>query len=135
MKEIVNSSVNKYSPFKVIKLDDRTWPAKQISKSPIWCSVDLRDGNQSLIEPMGMEKKLRFFSMLVNLGFKEIEIGSPSASDTEFLFVRELIEKKIIPDDVKIQVLTQAREHLIRRTFESVKGAKNVILHLYNFLQ
>ena len=132
MKEIVNSSVNKYSPFKVIKLDDRTWPAKQISKSPIWCSVDLRDGNQSLIEPMGMEKKLRFFSMLVNLGFKEIEIGFPSASDTEFLFVRELIEKNIIPDDVKIQVLTQAREHLIRRTFESVKGAKNVILHLYN---
>ena len=132
MKEIVNSSVNKYSPFKVIKLDDRTWPAKQISKSPIWCSVDLRDGNQSLIEPMGMEKKLRFFSMLVNLGFKEIEIGFPSASDTEFSFVRELIEKNIIPDDVKIQVLTQAREHLIRRTFESVKGAKNVILHLYN---
>ncbi len=132
MKEIVNSSVNKYSPFKVIKLDDRTWPAKQISKSPIWCSVDLRDGNQSLIEPMGMEKKLRFFSMLVNLGFKEIEIGFPSASDTEFSFVRELIEKNVIPDDVKIQVLTQAREHLIRRTFESVKGAKNVILHLYN---
>ena len=132
MKEIVNSSVNKYSPFKVIELDDRTWPAKQISKSPIWCSVDLRDGNQSLIEPMGMEKKLRFFSMLVNLGFKEIEIGFPSASDTEFSFVRELIEKNIIPDDVKIQVLTQAREHLIRRTFESVKGAKNVILHLYN---
>ena len=132
MKEIVNSSVNKYSPFKVIKLDDRTWPTKQISNSPIWCSVDLRDGNQSLIEPMGMEKKLRFFSMLVNLGFKEIEIGFPSASDTEFSFVRELIEKNVIPDDVKIQVLTQAREHLIRRTFESVKGAKNVILHLYN---
>jgi len=132
LKEIVNSSVNKYSPFKVIKLDDRTWPAKQINKSPIWCSVDLRDGNQSLIEPMGMEKKLRFFSMLVNLGFKEIEIGFPSASDTEFGFVRKLIEKNLIPDDVKIQVLTQAREHLIRKTFESVKGAKNVILHLYN---
>ena len=132
MKEIVNSSVNKYSPFKVIALDDRTWPTKQIIKSPIWCSVDLRDGNQSLIEPMGMEKKLRFFSMLVNLGFKEIEVGFPSASDTEFSFVRELIEKKLIPDDVKIQVLTQAREHLIKRTFESVKGAENVILHLYN---
>ncbi len=132
MKEIVNSSVNKYSPFKVISLDDRTWPTKQIKKSPIWCSVDLRDGNQSLIEPMGMEKKLRFFSMLVNLGFKEIEIGFPSASDTEFSFVRELIEKKLIPGDVKIQVLTQAREHLIKRTFESVKGAENVILHLYN---
>ena len=132
MKEIVNSSVNKYSPFKVIALDDRTWPTKQIIKSPIWCSVDLRDGNQSLIEPMGMEKKLRFFSMLVNLGFKEIEVGFPSASDTEFSFVRELIEKKLIPNDVKIQVLTQAREHLIKRTFESVKGAENVILHLYN---
>ena len=132
MKEIVNSSVNKYSPFKVIALDDRTWPTKQIIKSPIWCSVDLRDGNQSLIEPMGMEKKLRFFSMLVNLGFKEIEVGFPSASDTEFSFVRELIEKKLIPKDVKIQVLTQAREHLIKRTFESVKGAENVILHLYN---
>ena len=132
MKEIVNSSVNKYSPFKVISLDDRTWPTKQIKKSPIWCSVDLRDGNQSLIEPMGMEKKLRFFSMLVDLGFKEIEIGFPSASNTEFSFVRELIEKKLIPDDVKIQVLTQAREHLIKRTFESVKGAENVILHLYN---
>ena len=132
MKEIVNSSVNKYSPFKVISLDDRTWPTKQIKKSPIWCSVDLRDGNQSLIEPMGMEKKLRFFSMLVNLGFKEIEVGFPSASDTEFSFVRELIEKKLIPGDVKIQVLTQAREHLIKRTFESVKGAENVILHLYN---
>ena len=132
MKEIVNSSVNKYSPFKVIALDDRTWPTKQIIKSPIWCSVDLRDGNQSLIEPMGMEKKLRFFSMLVDLGFKEIEIGFPSASDTEFSFVRELIEKKLIPGDVKIQVLTQAREHLIKRTFESVKGAENVILHLYN---
>jgi len=132
LKEIVNSSINKYSPFKVIDLDDRTWPTQQIIKSPIWCSVDLRDGNQSLIEPMGMEKKLRFFSLLVDLGFKEIEVGFPSASDTEFNFVRELIEKNLIPEDVKIQVLTQAREHLIERTFESVKGAKNVIMHLYN---
>ena len=132
MKEIVNSSINKYSPFKVIDLDDRTWPTQQIVKSPIWCSVDLRDGNQSLIEPMGMEKKLRFFSLLIDLGFKEIEVGFPSASDTEFNFVRELIEKNLIPEDVKIQVLTQAREHLIERTFESVKGAKNVIMHLYN---
>ena len=132
MKEIINSSINKYSPFKVIDLDDRTWPTQQIVKSPIWCSVDLRDGNQSLIEPMGMEKKLRFFSLLVDLGFKEIEVGFPSASDTEFNFVRELIEKNLIPEDVKIQVLTQAREHLIERTFESVKGAKNVIMHLYN---
>ena len=132
MKEIVNSSINKYSPFKVIDLDDRTWPTQQIIKSPIGCSVDLRDGNQSLIEPMGMEKKLRFFSLLIDLGFKEIEVGFPSASDTEFNFVRELIEKNLIPEDVKIQVLTQAREHLIERTFESVKGAKNVIMHLYN---
>ncbi len=132
MKEIVNNSVNKYSSFKIINLDDRTWPTKQITKSPIWCSVDLRDGNQSLIEPMGMDKKLRFFSMLVDLGFKEIEIGFPSASDTEFNFVRELIDKDLIPDDVKIQVLTQARDHLIKRTFDSVRGAKNVILHLYN---
>jgi 2-isopropylmalate synthase len=132
LKEIVNSSINKYSPFKVIDLDDRTWPTQQIIKSPIWCSVDLRDGNQSLIEPMGMEKKLRFFSLLIDLGFKEIEVGFPSASDTEFNFVRELIEKNLIPEDVKIQVLTQAREHLIERTFESVKGAKNVIMHLYN---
>jgi 2-isopropylmalate synthase len=132
LKEIVNSSINKYSPFKVIDLDDRTWPTQQIVKSPIWCSVDLRDGNQSLIEPMGMEKKLRFFSLLIDLGFKEIEVGFPSASDTEFNFVRELIEKNLIPEDVKIQVLTQAREHLIERTFESVKGAKNVIMHLYN---
>ena len=132
MKEIINSSINKYSPFKVIDLDDRTWPTQQIIKSPIWCSVDLRDGNQSLIEPMGMEKKLRFFSLLVDLGFKEIEVGFPSASDTEFNFVRELVEKNLIPEDVKIQVLTQAREHLIERTFESVKGAKNVIMHLYN---
>ena len=132
MKEIVNSSINKYSPFKVIDLNDRTWPTQQIVKSPIWCSVDLRDGNQSLIEPMGMKKKLRFFSLLVDLGFKEIEVGFPSASDTEFNFVRELIEKNLIPEDVKIQVLTQAREHLIERTFESVKGAKNVIMHLYN---
>jgi len=132
LKEIINSSINKYSPFKVIDLDDRTWPTQQIIKSPIWCSVDLRDGNQSLIEPMGMEKKLRFFSLLVDLGFKEIEVGFPSASDTEFNFVRELVEKNLIPEDVKIQVLTQAREHLIERTFESVKGAKNVIMHLYN---
>lgn len=132
MKENINNPVSKYSAFKAVDLKDRTWPNNQISKPPIWCSVDLRDGNQSLIEPMGRERKLRFFSMLVELGFKEIEVGFPSASETEFNFVRELIEKNLIPEDVKIQVLTQARDHLIERTFESVKGAKNVILHLYN---
>ncbi|MDA9636263.1 2-isopropylmalate synthase [SAR86 cluster bacterium] len=128
----MNNPVSKYSAFKAVNLKDRTWPNNQITKPPIWCSVDLRDGNQSLIEPMGRERKLRFFSMLVELGFKEIEVGFPSASETEFNFVRELIEKNLIPEDVKIQVLTQARDHLIKRTFESVKGAKNVILHLYN---
>jgi 2-isopropylmalate synthase len=132
LKENINNPVSKYSAFKAVDLKDRTWPNNQISKPPIWCSVDLRDGNQSLIEPMGRERKLRFFSMLVELGFKEIEVGFPSASETEFNFVRELIEKNLIPEDVKIQVLTQARDHLIKRTFESVKGAKNVILHLYN---
>jgi 2-isopropylmalate synthase len=132
LKENINNPVSKYSAFKAVNLKDRTWPNNQISKPPIWCSVDLRDGNQSLIEPMGRERKLRFFSMLVELGFKEIEVGFPSASETEFNFVRELIEKNLIPEDVKIQVLTQARDHLIERTFESVKGAKNVILHLYN---
>ena len=132
MKDIINNSVSKYSAFKPIDLKDRTWPNNQIKKTPIWCSVDLRDGNQSLIEPMGLERKLRFFSMLIDLGFKEIEVGFPSASETEFNFVRELIDKNLIPNDVKIQVLTQARDHLIEKTFESVKGAKNVILHLYN---
>ena len=132
MKENINNPVSKYSAFGAVNLKDRTWPNNQITKPPIWCSVDLRDGNQSLIEPMGRERKLRFFSMLVELGFKEIEVGFPSASETEFNFVRELIENNLIPEDVKIQVLTQARDHLIERTFESVKGAKNVILHLYN---
>ncbi len=132
MKDIINNPVSKYSAFKPIDLKDRTWPNNQIKKSPVWCSVDLRDGNQSLIEPMGLDRKLRFFSMLIDLGFKEIEVGFPSASETEFNFVRELINKNLIPNDVKIQVLTQARDHLIEKTFESVKGAKNVILHLYN---
>jgi 2-isopropylmalate synthase len=132
LKDIINNPVSKYSAFKPIDLKDRTWPNNQIKKPPVWCSVDLRDGNQSLIEPMGLDRKLRFFSMLIDLGFKEIEVGFPSASETEFNFVRELINKNLIPNDVKIQVLTQARDHLIEKTFESVKGAKNVILHLYN---
>jgi len=132
MKKIDNSAISKYSPFEKINLKKRTWPSSQISKAPIWCSVDLRDGNQALIEPMGIEKKLRFFSMLVDLGFKEIEIGFPSASETEFGFVRKLIDENLIPSDVKIQVLSQAREHLIKKTFEATDGAKNVIFHLYN---
>ncbi len=132
MKKIDNSAISKYSSFEKIKLKNRSWPANQITNAPIWCSVDLRDGNQALIEPMGIEKKLRFFSMLIELGFKEIEIGFPSASETEFSFVRKLIDENLIPSDVKIQVLSQAREHLIKRTFEATEGAKNVIFHLYN---
>ena len=132
MKKIDNSAISKYSSFEKIKLKNRSWPTNQITDAPIWCSVDLRDGNQALIEPMGIEKKLRFFSMLIELGFKEIEIGFPSASETEFSFVRKLIDDNLIPSDVKIQVLSQAREHLIKRTFEATEGAKNVIFHLYN---
>ena len=132
MKKIDNSAISKYSSFEKIKLKNRSWPTNQISNAPIWCSVDLRDGNQALIEPMGIEKKLRFFAMLIELGFKEIEIGFPSASETEFNFVRKLIDDNLIPSDVKIQVLSQAREHLINRTFEATEGAKNVIFHLYN---
>jgi len=132
MKKIDNSAISKYSSFEKIKLKNRSWPTNQITNSPIWCSVDLRDGNQALIEPMGIEKKLRFFSMLIELGFKEIEIGFPSASETEFNFVRKLIDDNLIPSDVKIQVLSQAREHLIKRTFEATEDAKNVIFHLYN---
>ena len=132
MKKIDNSAISKYSSFEKIKLKNRSWPTNQITNAPIWCSVDLRDGNQALIEPMGIEKKLRFFSMLIELGFKEIEIGFPSASETEFKFVRKLIDDNLIPSDVKIQVLSQAREHLIKRTFEATEGAKNVIFHLYN---
>lgn len=122
----------KYKAFEPINLPDRQWPSKVIDKAPIWCSVDLRDGNQALIEPMGHERKLRMFRHLVELGFKEIEVGFPSASQTDFDFVRFLIEEGEIPDDVKIQVLTQSREELIRRTFESIKGAKQAIVHLYN---
>ena len=132
MKKIDNSGISKYSAFEKIELKNRSWPKNQITSAPIWCSVDLRDGNQALIEPMGIEKKLRFFSMLVELGFKEIEIGFPSASETEFSFVRKLVDDNLIPADVKIQVLSQAREHLINRTFEATEGAKNVIFHLYN---
>ena len=125
-------SFEKYIPFKQINLPDRQWPNNTITKAPIWCSVDLRDGNQALIVPMNLEEKLEFFHALCDMGFKEIEIGFPSASETEYEICRELIENNHIPDDVTIQVLVQAREHLIRKTFEAVKGAKNVIVHFYN---
>jgi 2-isopropylmalate synthase len=124
--------VEKYKPFTPIDLPDRTWPGKVITKSPTWCSVDLRDGNQALIEPMGPERKLKMFKTLCDMGFKEIEIGFPSASDTDFDFCRKIIDEGLIPDDVVIQVLTQAREELIRRTFEAVDGSKQAIVHLYN---
>ena len=125
-------SFQKYIPFKQINIPDRTWPDKTITKAPIWCSVDLRDGNQALVDPMNLEEKLEFFHALCDMGFKEIEIGFPSASETEYEICRELIEKNHIPDDVTIQVLVQAREHLIHKTFEAIKGAKNVIVHFYN---
>lgn len=121
-----------YVPFERVSLPDRQWPEKIIDKAPIWCSVDLRDGNQALITPMGIEEKLKFFHTLVDCGFKEIEVGFPSASETEYEILRTLIEGKHIPDDVTVQVLVQAREELIRKTFEAVRGAKNVIIHFYN---
>jgi 2-isopropylmalate synthase len=124
--------IEKYRAFQQIDLPNRTWPSKTITKAPLWCSVDLRDGNQALIEPMGHERKLRMFRALVAMGFKEIEVGFPSASQTDFDFTRFLIEEGEIPDGVTIQVLTQAREELISRTFESIKGAKRAIVHLYN---
>ncbi len=123
---------SKYTPFPPVGLTDRQWPNRVITKPPIWMSTDLRDGNQALFEPMNVERKLRMFRMLCDIGFKEIEVAFPSASETEFTFVRRLIEEKRIPDDVTIEVLTQAREHLIRRTFESLKGARQAIVHVYN---
>ncbi|HEY8242435.1 MAG TPA: 2-isopropylmalate synthase, partial [Casimicrobiaceae bacterium] len=122
----------KYRPMAPIEIADRTWPGKTITRPPIWCSVDLRDGNQALIEPMDAERKLRMFNLLVKMGYKEIEVGFPAASQTDFDFVRLLVEEKRIPDDVTVQVLTQAREPLIKRTYESLKGAKRAIMHLYN---
>ena len=122
----------KYKKFETVKLKDRTWPDNEITKAPIWCSVDLRDGNQALITPMNIEEKIEMFQMLVNMGFKEIEVGFPSSSQIEYDFLRALIDRHLIPDDVTVQVLTQAREHLIRRTFESLKGLKKAIVHIYN---
>ena len=122
----------KYKKFETINYTERTWPNKQITKAPIWCSVDLRDGNQALITPMNIDEKVEFFKLLVNMGFKEIEVGFPSSSQIEYDFLRKLIDDNLIPDDVTVQVLTQAREHLIRRTFESLKGLKRAIVHVYN---
>ena len=123
---------HRYTAFTPVVLTDRTWPEKQMTKAPKWCSVDLRDGNQALIDPMDVPRKLAMFHLLVKMGYKEIEVGFPSASQTDFDFVRKIIEESLIPDDVTIQVLTQAREPLIRRTFESIKGAKQAVVHLYN---
>ena len=125
-------NVEKYKAFEPVPAFKRTWPDKLITKAPLWCSVDLRDGNQALINPMGVEQKLEFFDILVRLGFKEIEVGFPAASDTEFNFMRRLIEENHVPEDVTLQVLCQAREPLIKRTFESLKGCKKAIFHLYN---
>ena len=128
----VNDKHTKYKPSESVSLNKRTWPSKAITKPPTWCSVDLRDGNQALVEPMDTTRKLRMFETLVSMGFKEIEIGFPSASDTDFQFCRHLVDKQLIPDDVTVQVLTQAREHLIDKTFEALEGCKSAILHLYN---
>ena len=129
---MLQQPASKYRPFAPVGLKDRTWPDAVLTKAPIWLSTDLRDGNQALIEPMSVERKLEMFQLLVNIGFKEIEVGFPSASQTEFNFVRRLIEENLIPDDVSIQVLTQARESLIRRTIESLQGVKKAIIHVYN---
>ncbi|HEY0835061.1 MAG TPA: 2-isopropylmalate synthase [Azospirillum sp.] len=123
---------SKYTPFPPVSLPDRQWPNRTLDKAPIWCSVDLRDGNQALIEPMGSERKRAMFDLLLRMGFKEIEVGFPAASQTDFDFCRDLIDSGAIPDDVTIQVLTQSREELIRRTFEGIKGAKRAVVHLYN---
>ncbi len=129
---VMKQGYEKYIPFQPVALPDRQWPDKIIEKAPIWCSVDLRDGNQALVNPMNLEEKLAFFQTLVDIGFKEIEVGFPSASETEYEILRTLIDRRLIPDDVTIQVLVQARPHLIHKTFEAIRGAKNVIIHFYN---
>lgn len=122
----------RYKRVPVVHYPERQWPDKRDQKAPVWCSVDLRDGNQALIEPMVVEEKIEFFNLLVKLGFKEIEVGFPAASQIEYDFLRTLVERNLIPDDVKVQVLIQCREHLIKRTFEAIQGCKNVIIHIYN---
>ena len=125
-------NIAKYKRNPVVHYPEREWPDKEIEKAPIWCSVDLRDGNQALVEPMVVEEKIEFFNMLVKLGFKEIEIGFPAASQIEYDFLRQLVERRLIPDDVRVQVLVQCREHLIKRTFEAIQGIKKVVVHIYN---
>src|SRR5215470_10042690 len=122
----------KYQPWIPLVLHDRTWPNRRLEKAPLWCSVDLRDGNQALIDPMDVERKRRMFDVLVQMGFKEIEVGFPAASQPDYDFVRLLIEQDLVPEDVAIQVLTQSREELIERTIESIRGARRAIVHLYN---
>ncbi|HYZ41954.1 MAG TPA: 2-isopropylmalate synthase, partial [Stellaceae bacterium] len=124
--------IHKYRSFAPVNLPDRGWPTQVIDHAPLWCSVDLRDGNQALPEPMGPDRKRRMFDMLVKLGFKEIEVGFPAASETDFTFIRQLIEQRLVPDDVTVQVLTQARPELIERSFEVIRGARRAIMHLYN---
>ena len=121
-----------YRPNPVVEMKERRWPSNRITKAPIWCSVDLRDGNQALIVPMTLDEKLEMFKALCDIGFKEIEVGFPAASETEFEFLRRLIDDNLIPDDVTVQVLTQSREHIIEETFEALKGAKRAVVHLYN---
>src|SRR5437667_12166692 len=128
----MNSPVGKYRSFPTIHLPERQWPNRTLQKAPQWCSVDLRDGNQALAQPMNVSQKLELFDALVKCGFKEIEVGFPSASNTEFRFNRRLIEENRVPDDVTMQVLVQAREDLIEKTFDSLVGAKDVIIHLYH---
>ena len=128
----MNKGYNKYLPFQPIRFPERTWPEKVIDRAPVWCSVDLRDGNQALVTPMNLHQKVVFFKTLVEIGFKEIEVGFPSASETEYETLRYLIDEHLIPDDVTVQVLVQARAHLIKKTFEAIRGAKNVIVHFYN---
>ncbi len=125
-------NVKRYQRVPVVHYPEREWPSKEIEKAPIWCSVDLRDGNQALVEPMVVEEKVEMFNLLVKMGFKEIEIGFPAASQIEFDFLRQLVERNMIPDDVTVQVLTQCRDHLVKRTFESIQGIKKAVVHIYN---
>ena len=131
-EERIMLNYQRYKRVPVVDFPERTWPYKQIDKAPVWCSVDLRDGNQALVEPMVVEEKIEFFNLLLKLGFKEIEIGFPAASQIEYDFLRQLVERHMIPDDVRVQVLVQCREHLIKRTFEAIQGIKNVVMHIYN---
>ncbi len=131
-EERIMLNYQRYKRVPVVDFPERTWPYKQIEKAPVWCSVDLRDGNQALVEPMVVEEKIEFFNLLLKLGFKEIEIGFPAASQIEYDFLRQLVERRMIPDDVRVQVLVQCREHLIKRTFEAIQGIKNVVMHIYN---